>query len=90
LIPFLNPLDYLAGLFQTEEQREQGIIILKILKNRFGGYVNYKIALGVDYNKMRIFQLDDDVADEVDMDVADADTSDDTAFSVNRKRGRRR
>lgn len=59
--------DFFCGIFQNEQQREQNILILKILKNRFSGYVNKKIAFGVNYNLMRIYQLDEGVeADAID------------------------
>jgi len=81
--------DFFCGIFQTEQQREQGIFILKVLKNRFSGYVNYKVAMGVNYNFMRFFQLDDSASeDAIDRDVDNSDASS-SVFSTNKKKRRR-
>ena len=75
--------DFFCGIFQSEEQREQNIIILKILKNRFSGFVNRKVAFGIDYNFMRIFQLDEAVETEaIETNLGDDCSLDDNSNTV--------
>ena len=81
-------VDYFAGIYQSEQQRADGIVILKVLKNRYAGYVNYKVAMGVDYNYMKIHTLEDD-GDALDEDNSDADM-DGKASETVFKRSRRR
>jgi len=51
--------DALIGIIFPKELREQNIQIWKILKNRFGGIVNHKIPLRVNFAKALISELDD-------------------------------
>lgn len=81
--------DFFCGLFQTEEQREHGIYILKILKNRFAGNVNKKIAMGVDYNFMRFYQLNTEEQDNI-IENDNSDTDIETSTPEFRRRRVRR
>jgi replicative DNA helicase len=49
--------DFYCAAYQTPEQREEGLLIFKVLKNRYSEFVNYKFALAMDYPKMRLSQL---------------------------------
>ena len=81
--------DFFCGIFQTEQQKEQGIYILKVLKNRYAGNTNKKIAFGVDYNFMRFYQLDNELESELVEDSEDCDTSlESDVFTPNRRRRR--
>ena len=46
--------DALFALYQLEGEREQGIINLKILKNRLGGFVGSTIKFSVNYETLKI------------------------------------
>lgn len=50
--------DFLVGIIFPVELREQGIQIWKILKNRFGGIVNFKIPLRVNFARARLTAMD--------------------------------
>lgn len=80
--------DFFAGAYQTEQQRASGIIILKPLKNRYSSFVNTKHALGISYDHMRIYQLDqDDYDDALEQDDSTPpDTSKGTAFNHKKRR----
>lgn len=82
--------DFFCGIFQTEQQKEQGIYILKVLKNRYAGNTNKKIAFGVDYNFMRFYQLDNELEEEIldDSNDCDTDLENSTVFTPNRRRRR--
>lgn len=54
-LPFT--LDFMCGGIQTEEQRAQNIVIMKVMKNRWSGFVNTKFALNLDFNLMRLSDL---------------------------------
>jgi len=46
--------DFFAGIYQKEGDRELGIYNLKILKNRFGGFIGKHLKFHIDYNTLRI------------------------------------
>lgn len=51
--------DLVLGMISTDDLRALNQILVKQLKNRFGDLNYYsKFMLGVDYGKMRIFELD--------------------------------
>lgn len=52
--------DALVGIIFPAELREQGIQIWKVLKNRFGGIVNHKIPLRVNFARAGIYDMEDD------------------------------
>jgi replicative DNA helicase len=51
--------DALVGIIFPAELREQGIQIWKILKNRFGGIVNHKIPLKVNFARAGLYDMED-------------------------------
>ena len=81
--------DFFCGIFQSEKQREEGIIVIKPLKNRYSAYVNVKMGMGIDYNFMRIYQLDANKESEIEAEVEDSDNDNNGSKYVrkNRKRG---
>jgi len=82
--------DFFAGIFQSEEQREQRMAILKVLKTRYASNTNQKIALGVNYDLMRFYELEHIDEDGLEDDNSDDDggLADDVFRKPNRKRGR--
>ena len=44
----VHTVDFMAALYQTQEQREAGLISMKIVKNRLGGYVGKKASFKMD------------------------------------------
>lgn len=51
--------DFLCALIAPEELREQNLQIWKILKNRFGGTVNYRFPIKTEHDKARLHDADD-------------------------------
>lgn len=47
-------VDLQIGIIFPAELREQNIQIWKILKNRFGGVVNYKIPISVNFARVKL------------------------------------
>ena len=56
----VDTTDFLCALIYPEELREKNIQIWKVLKNRYGGSVNYKIPVKVEHDKSKVYDLDDD------------------------------
>ena len=56
-----NTVDALVGIVMPAELREKGIQIWKILKNRFGGIVNHKIPLKINFARAGLYDTDMDV-----------------------------
>ncbi len=54
-----DTVDFLAALIYPEELREQNIQIWKVLKNRFGGSVNYRFNIRTEHEKCQIHDGDD-------------------------------
>lgn len=46
--------DAIIGIISTEELREKGVLIYKIIKNRFGGVVDFKFPVRVETEYSRI------------------------------------
>lgn len=46
--------DVILALYQSPEERAQGILNAKMLKNRLGGHIGYKFKMLVDYDTLRI------------------------------------
>ena len=46
--------DALFALYQLEGEREQGVINLKVLKNRLGGFVGSSIKFSVNYETLKV------------------------------------
>jgi archaellum biogenesis ATPase FlaH len=57
----LHTLDLLFALTSSDELREAGKYKASILKNRYGT-PNFSFYVGVDYPKMRIFDLEDELS----------------------------
>lgn len=51
--------DWIGGIIQTPELFEQGKYIIKTIKSRFMDNIHQCYTIGVDRNKMRLFNLDD-------------------------------
>jgi len=56
---FVDTVDCLIGIVMPEDLREQQIQIWKMLKNRFGGSVNYKFPIRIEHDKSQIHDGDD-------------------------------
>jgi len=54
-----DTVDLLIALIYPEDLREQNLQIWKVLKNRFGGTVNYKIPVMVEHEKSSIYNADE-------------------------------
>jgi len=78
--------DFFCGLYQTEHQREQGMIIAKPLKNRYSEYVNTKHALGINYELMKIYHLENEQELLEEDDSAGEESTSNTAYSNSRRR----
>lgn len=52
-------VDFMLGTIFPDELREQGIQIWKVLKNRFGGIVNFRIPVRVEFAKSRFLNMAD-------------------------------
>jgi replicative DNA helicase len=52
--------DALVGIIFPADLREQNIQIWKILKNRFGGIVNHKIPLRINFARAGIYDMEDE------------------------------
>ena len=57
--------DALVGIIFPAELREQNIQIWKVLKNRFGGIVNHKIPLRVNFARAGIYDMEDETTMEL-------------------------
>lgn len=71
--------DAMVALYQLEGEREQGVINVKILKNRLGGYVGNTFKLSVNYDTLKIsnLALDDDINDTEGVFTNSQDANDD-------------
>jgi len=56
--------DFQAILFQTDALREQNIMLMKVVKSRFDSNVGMTYNFHVDYEKMRIKDVDENLSDE--------------------------
>lgn len=52
--------DWASSLIQTDELREQGKYLIKNLKTRFGSNKGKIYTIGIDFEKMRLFNLSED------------------------------
>ena len=50
-------VDFAGSMIQTDELREQGRYLIKNLKTRFGKNKGIVYTIGIDYDKMRLFNL---------------------------------
>ena len=73
--------DALMALYQLDGEREIGRLNLKILKNRLGGYVDRTISFNVDYETLKISDMEEDggSADENDI-LSGAEGANDDLF----------
>jgi len=55
-----GPADAIVAIISTPEMREQGILIYKIIKNRFGGVIDYKFPVKAETEYSRISNLKKD------------------------------
>ena len=86
--------DFFCGIFQTEQQREHSLFVLKVLKNRYSGYVHKKFAMGINYDYMRFYELSTEEErmiqsknlDEVNLDDRSSDIDADTTQAFIRKK----
>lgn len=53
-------MDFMAGIIQTPELFEQRKYLLKNIKSRFDSNINQIVTVGIDYDKMRLLNLEDD------------------------------
>jgi hypothetical protein len=58
--------DCMFGVFQLDGEREANKINLKVIKNRYGGFIGETIPLQVDYNTLQLFDWnsEEDCEDE--------------------------
>lgn len=90
--------DFFCGIFQTEQQREHSLFVLKVLKNRYSGYVHKKFAMGINYDYMRFYELSTEEErmiqsknlDEVNLDDQGSDIDKDTTQAFIRKKRNRK
>lgn len=52
-------MDFMAGIIQPPELFEQRKYLFKNIKSRFDSNINQVVTVGIDYNKMRLTNLDD-------------------------------
>lgn len=57
----VDSCDLLVCLIFGEELREQSIQIWKLLKNRYGGFVNSRFTVKVEHDKCKVYDSDDDM-----------------------------
>ena len=58
--------DALFALYQLEGERENGVINLKVLKNRLGGYVGSTIKFSVNYETLKIKDMIEEGNEQTD------------------------
>lgn len=69
--------DFIYSLSSTDEQKESGTIMIKQLKNRYTDMsMNTRFLMGIDRQKMRMFDLDD----PTNLDQKDSPVMDKTEF----------
>ncbi len=52
--------DFMVGMISSEELEEQGLVIIKQLKNRYNDLTkNKRFTVGIDRDKMRLFDSED-------------------------------
>ena len=66
--------DCMFGIFQLEGEREANKINLKVIKNRYGGFIGTTIPIEVDYNTLQIKDWNEDL-DEEDQDIKNSSSS---------------
>lgn len=52
--------DVVWGVTQTQEMKDCGYYTFELLKARDSGFKNKKVKIGVDYSRMRIYDIDQD------------------------------
>lgn len=52
--------DAMIAIVRSDELDEMGQVILKCLKTRFSDLTNHKTAVGVEWNKMKVLDIDSD------------------------------
>jgi replicative DNA helicase len=68
--------DFIMALYQTDEDREAGVIKGAVLKNRLGGYIGKRIPLKLDPFSLRLT----DTTDVIDDDEVDSLLDDDKPY----------
>lgn len=58
--------DCMFGVFQLDGEREANKINLKVIKNRYGGFIGDTIPLEVDYNTLQLKDWNEDYDEEDD------------------------
>ena len=57
--------DCLFALYQGKGDRQSGILHVKILKNRLGGFVDRNFIMMVDYNTLKITENEDGIENDL-------------------------
>lgn len=52
--------DSMIAIVRSDELDEMGQVILKILKTRFSDFTNHKTIVGVEWNRMKVLDIDSD------------------------------
>lgn len=74
--------DLLLAIICTEELEKLGQYLIKQLKNRYNSKTkNKRFAIGVDYDKMRLY----DVEESAQASIGDSGQSSDSSFTPNSK-----
>lgn len=53
-------MDFMAGIIQPPELFEQRKYLFKNIKSRFDSNINQIVTVGIDYEKMRLYNLEND------------------------------
>ena len=72
----IHTADFFVGLFQTEQDRENGIISARILKNRLGGRIGHVISMKTNDENLRLTDVGEpDYSSSDDSSSSDKDNS---------------
>lgn len=63
-------MDFMAGIIQPPELFEQRKYLFKNIKSRFDSNINQVVTVGIDYEKMRLYNLEND-QQEIPLSVKD-------------------
>ena len=77
----IQTADTVVGLVMPTELREQNIQIWKILKNRFGGIVNHRIPLKVNFARAGLYEMENS-----DFNISGNDSSNDIKMKTEQHR----
>lgn len=75
-------VDFMAALIKTDELDSLGQILIKQIKNRYGSLDNpRKFCLGIDFSKMRVYDLENSAQENI---IQDKDSAPINSFGVER------